>query len=81
MSMVQPEMFPMRSQDLEKRFFDARSFAVFPALRVLESQGAGSDSGFIGYVLPKGTAIDIDDEQDWQLAEAIYRVKAARAAA
>ncbi|MBC2770582.1 cytidylyltransferase domain-containing protein [Pusillimonas minor] len=78
---VQAGMFAVRSQDLEKRYFDAGSFAVFPASRVLESQGAGSDSGFIGYVLPKGTAIDIDDEQDWQLAEAIYRVKAARAAA
>lgn len=78
---VQAGMFAVRSQDLEKRYFDAGSFAVFPAARVLQSQGAGSDSGFIGYVLPKGTAIDIDDEQDWQLAEAIYRVKAARAAA
>lgn len=76
---VQAGMFAVRSQDLEKRYFDAGSFAVFPASLVLESQGAGSDSGFIGYVLPKGTAIDIDDEHDWQLAEAIYRVRAARA--
>lgn len=76
---VQAGMFAIRSQDLEKRYFDAGSFAAFPAARVLESQGAGSDSGFIGYVLPKGTAIDIDDEQDWQLAEAIYRVRSARA--
>ena len=78
---VQAGMFEVRSQDLQKRYFDAGTFAVFPASRVLESQGAGSDGGFIGYILPKGTAIDIDDEQDWQLAEAIYRVKAARAAA
>lgn len=77
---VQAGMFAVRSQDLEKRYFDAGSFAAFPAARVLESQGAGSDSGFIGYALPKGTAIDIDDEQDWQLAEAIYRVRSARAA-
>jgi pseudaminic acid cytidylyltransferase len=72
---VQAGMFAVRSQDLEKRYFDAGSFAVFPASRVLESQGAGSDSGFIGYVLPKGTAIDIDDEQDWQLAESIWRAR------
>lgn len=78
---VQAGMFVVRSQDIEKHYFDAGSFAAFPAARVLESQGAGSDSGFIGYVMPKGTAIDIDDEQDWQLAEAIYRVKVARAAA
>lgn len=72
---VQEGMFAVRSQDLEKRYFDAGSFAAFPAVRVLASHGAGSDSDFIGYVLPKGTAIDIDDEQDWQLAEAIYRVR------
>lgn len=75
---VKAGMFAVRSQDLERRYFDAGSFAVFPASLVLESQGAGSDSCFIGYVLPKGTAIDIDDEQDWQLAEAIYRAKAAQ---
>ena len=78
---VQAGMFAVRSQDLAKRYFDAGCFAVFPASRVLASRDAGSDSGFMGYVLPKGTTIDIDDEQDWQLAEAIYRVKAGQAAA
>lgn len=72
---VQAGMFAVRSQDLEKRYFDAGSFAVFSSDSVLNSQGAGSDDGFIGYVLPKGSAIDIDDEQDWQLAEAIFRAK------
>ena len=76
---VQAGMFEVRSQDLEKRYFDAGSFAIFSASFVLRSQGAGSDSGFAGYVLPKGTAIDIDDEQDWRLAEAMYRAKASRA--
>ncbi len=68
---VQEGMFAIRSQDLKKKYFDAGSFAVFPAERVLSSAGAGSDSGFIGYVLPKGRAIDIDDEDDWRLAEAL----------
>jgi N-acylneuraminate cytidylyltransferase len=76
---VQAGMFAIRSQDLRKHYFDAGSFAAFSAARVLQSEGAGSDSGFIGYPLPKGSAIDIDDEQDWQLAEAIYSVRAARA--
>ena len=77
---IQAGMFAVRSQDLEKRYFDAGSFSVFPTSLVLESQGAGSDFGFIGYVLPKTSAIDIDDEQDWQLAEAIYSAKSSRAA-
>lgn len=68
---VQKGMFAVRSQDLKKKYFDAGSFAIFPAERVRASEGAGSDSGFIGYVLPKGRAIDIDDEDDWRLAEAM----------
>lgn len=72
---VQAGMFATRSQDLEKRYFDAGSFAIFPVARVLESEGAGSDNEFIGYVIPKGSAIDIDDEQDWQLAEVMYRMR------
>ncbi|MGE4340105.1 MAG: hypothetical protein AB7E55_29750, partial [Pigmentiphaga sp.] len=76
LSPVKPGMFAVRSQDLEKTYFDAGSFAAFPAARVLASEGAGSDAGFIGYVLPKGTAVDIDDERDWLLAEAIYHVNA-----
>ena len=43
---VQAGMFEVRSQDLEKRYFDAGSFAIFSASFVLRSQGAGSDSGF-----------------------------------
>jgi CMP-N-acetylneuraminic acid synthetase len=69
---MQEGMFAVRSQDLEKRYFDAGSLAVFPVSRILESEGSGSDSGFTGYVLPKMKAIDIDDEQDWQLAELIF---------
>jgi len=72
---MQAGMFSLRSQDIEKSYFDAGSFAVFPAPHVLQAQGAGSDEGFIGYVLPKGAAIDIDDEDDWYLAEAIYQSK------
>lgn len=71
---VQAGMFAVRSQDLGKKYFDAGAFAVFPIATVRASQGSGSDSGFIGYVLPKGKAIDIDDQADWALAEAMYRI-------
>lgn len=77
---VQPGMFAVRSQDLEKKYFDAGAFAVFPAATVLSSEGAGSDAGFLGYPLPKGMAIDIDDEQDWALAETIFRFRAGKQA-
>lgn len=70
---IQPGKFAVRSQDLEKRYFDSGSFAVFPAKHVRASQETGSDAGFIGYPLRKGAAVDIDDEHDWSLAEAIFR--------
>lgn len=75
MTPVQPGMFAIRSQDLEKKYFDAGVFVVFPAQVVQKSEGAGSDIGLIGHVIPKGNAIDIDDEADWVLAEAMYRLR------
>jgi pseudaminic acid cytidylyltransferase len=77
---VQPGMFAVRSQDIEKKYFDAGAFAVFPAATVLAAEGAGSDAGFVGYPLPKGMAVDIDDEEDWALAEAIFRFRAGKQA-
>lgn len=72
---VQPGMFAVRSQDIEKKYFDAGVFTIFPVANVRTSEGAGSDANFIGYMLPKGNAIDIDDEADWLLAEAMYQVR------
>lgn len=71
---VQPGMFAVRSQDIEKAYFDSGSFVVFPSSRILSSAGSGSDEDFIGYVLPKNSAIDIDDEQDWKFAELLFRI-------
>ena len=72
---VQAGMFAVRSQDMEKKYFDTGSFAAFQAATVQASQGSGPDSGFVSYVLPKGSVIDIDEEADWALAEEIYRLR------
>lgn len=69
----QEGMFAVRSQDLEPSYFDSGSFAAFPASRIFESSNDGSDRNFLGYVLPKGRVVDIDDEDDWHLAEIIYQ--------
>jgi N-acylneuraminate cytidylyltransferase len=69
---TQPGKFAVRSQDLGTRYYDAGTFCGFPARRVLESTGAGSDNGFVGYVLPRHKAIDIDTEEDWQFAEILF---------
>ncbi len=69
---VQPGMFAVRSQDIEPKYFDTGTFAALPAAMVRVAEGAGSDQAFVGHVLPRDKAIDIDDEADWAFAESMY---------
>jgi pseudaminic acid cytidylyltransferase len=68
----QPEMLAVRSQDIQPAYFDTGSFCIYPASSVLKSEGAGDYSAYVGYLLPRQKAIDIDSEEDLQLAELIY---------
>lgn len=70
---LEPGKFEIRSQDLKAKYFDTGSFIGFPASFILDSDGAGSDSQYMAYVLSPRKAIDIDDAEDWAFAEAIYR--------
>ena len=70
---VQPDMFAVRSQDLPVRHHDSGTFAVFPSDIVAGRSPMGSLTGFLGYDLPRYKAIDIDDAEDWDLAERIFR--------
>lgn len=70
---LEPGMFAIRSQDMEAKYYDAGCFSFFPAQYVLNSEGAGDDMNYIGYILPKYKVVDIDDEEDLILAETIYR--------
>ena len=74
---LQPGMFAFRSQDIKPSFYDTGTFAAFNSNIVLNSNGAHSDAEYVGYVLPKGSAIDIDNESDWINAEALFRAKQA----
>lgn len=67
----QPEMMPLRSQDLEPAFFDAGQFYwaraatwTDPAARVWD--------GAAGVILPPEHCIDIDTPEDWALAERMF---------
>ena len=70
---LQPGKFAIRSQDLHPKYYDVGSFSLFTSTTVTSSDGAGNDNGFIGYVMPKYKAIDIDTLDDWFYAEALYR--------
>ncbi|MBF0176828.1 MAG: acylneuraminate cytidylyltransferase family protein [Magnetococcales bacterium] len=69
---AQPGMFKVRSQDLGKKYHEAGSFTFFPARRILEIRGAGRDDDFLGYPMPRVKSVDIDDADDWAMAEALY---------
>lgn len=69
---VEPGMFARRSQDLMAKYYDAGMFSVFSVSRILQSADAGDDMSFLGYVMPPTRVTDIDDESDWQIAEALF---------
>jgi N-acylneuraminate cytidylyltransferase len=69
---LQPDMMAVRSQDIMPTYFDTGSFCVYPASTVLRSVGAGDYSAYVGYLLPRQKAVDIDSEEDLRLAELIY---------
>lgn len=70
---MQPGKFSIRSQDLGDKYFDVGMFCFFPENKILMAEGAGDDEAFVGYEVSKSKAVDIDNEDDWQFAEAIYR--------
>lgn len=58
------------SNTLEKSYHDTGNFAVFTNQN-LESYDI--KDGFYGFEIPKSVGIDIDDSEDWIIAEAIHK--------
>lgn len=73
----QPGMFAVRSQDLQPKYYDTGSIAFFPVSAVM-SEAPPDDRSFVSYVLPPDKAVDIDDEDDLRLAQALFRARRAR---
>ena len=69
---VDPGSLPIRSQDISPHYFDAGLFTIYPSHKILGSEGAGDYGSYLGYVVPQHKGIDIDTEDDWLLAEAIF---------
>jgi len=69
----QPGKFAIRSQDLAPKYHDAGLFYAFPVNMVIDSAGAGDDTRYQGYFIDRSKSIDIDDEESWLLAEAVYQ--------
>jgi N-acylneuraminate cytidylyltransferase len=67
-----PEYIPMRSQDLEPSYHDAGQFYWGRTEAFLGGYTMFSDDA-IPIVLPRYLVQDIDDNEDWQRAELMYR--------
>ena len=58
------------SKKLKKNYYESASFLIFkPAHLKLNS----NFEKYFGYLLPKRRAIDIDDLDDWNIAESLYK--------
>ena len=68
---VQPGAYAIRSQDLEKTYYETGPFSIFHISHLMGNNPV-TDEGFISYVMPKDRAIDIDDIQDLTFAKKIY---------
>jgi pseudaminic acid cytidylyltransferase len=69
---TQPEMIAERSQDLVPAYHDTGSFCIFPSSVVFEESTVDR---YFGYLLPRHKAVDIDNEDDLQFAEAIFKAR------
>ena len=63
----------VRTQDLPHAYFDAGQFYWGSRQAWLTEDKIHNHA--IGYILPKYSVVDIDDENDWQFAEMLYRFK------
>lgn len=69
--MIQPKYMKTRSQDLEIAYYDAGQFYWRKAVSI-DSENINK----LGYEIPESEAQDIDNEQDWKLAEMKYKLLA-----
>ena len=70
--LLNPEELLSRTQDLPMRYFDAGKFYLATARNWMEQETMMAEP-FIPYLLPDWASVDIDEPQDWAVAEALHR--------
>ena len=66
--------FAIRSQDIEKKYYDMGMFYAYSNERIINSEQKGIDENIIPYFIPMGNSIDIDEIEDWEHAENLYKL-------
>ncbi len=74
LSPINKGSFAIRSQDIKKKFYDAGMFYVHSKSTISKIHSAGSDENIIPFIIPRARATDIDDLDDWELAEKLYKI-------
>ncbi len=62
----------LRSQDIEDKYYDAGQFYIYPGNKLLKLNFIKKNYSYIGYKLPFRKSIDIDDIEDWKIAEKLH---------
>lgn len=68
-----PEYMVTRSQDLEKQYHDAGQFYMYHVKQYLERKGKVSE-GIVPIIVSDLEVQDIDNEDDWKVAELKYQL-------
>jgi pseudaminic acid cytidylyltransferase len=61
----------IRSQDLQKKYYDCGAFYIYPRHLVL-SKNPNKQITYVGYPMPKHSVVDIDEPEDLELAKILY---------
>lgn len=70
-----PENRNVRSQDLEPLYHDCGQFYCYNVNKFIEARGQFT-SGIIPFEMPESEVQDIDNLEDWKLAEIKYKIMA-----
>ena len=73
MALTSTDHLLTRTQDLPQRYFDAGKLYVAQA-SVWKSRETMMEKPFFPFYLPDWAAVDIDEPDDWAVAEALHRV-------
>ena len=73
MSLTSPDHLLTRTQNLPQRYFDAGKLYVARA-SVWKARETMMEKPFVPFYLPDWAAVDIDEPNDWPVAEALHRV-------
>lgn len=72
LTFIFPEKYKCRSQDLERWYHDAGQFYFYDVETFEKNKGVILD-GIYPFVIPETEVQDIDNEEDWIIAEMKYR--------